>query len=286
MASRYPTSLRLLLALVLIVVSAGGSGSGDDCATVVAQPIPTDGPYLYKVDFLGITCGHMVLESRSEVRAGREVVHMIMTAWNSKFFNRIYRVDARIESWVDVQTRASVAYESVITEKGETEVTRYTIDPAEGVITAEENGEITTEPYDGEPALDPLAFIFALRAVADRADENVALRLFTSDGPIATTALVGGLEDRRTYRGRMPLLRVQPAPESGSMFSRKGEMVIWIEPGPERTLHRLDFRLSFGRLVADLRGPAAQGASRGNLHGTKDRPDDEGGSPGGGPDGP
>ena len=65
------------------------------------ETIPTDGPWLYRVEFLGITCGHMVLESRHESRDDQELVHIVMRAWNSKFFNRIYRVDARIDSWVD-----------------------------------------------------------------------------------------------------------------------------------------------------------------------------------------
>jgi hypothetical protein len=256
-----------VIVVLPIVPITGGSDAGDVEAAV--ETIPTDGPWLYKVEFLGITCGHMVLESRHESRDGQELVHIVMKAWNSKFFNRIYRVDARIDSWVDPANLTSLAYESVITEKGEMEVARYTVDAEEKTITAEEDGEVTTQAYDGGQVLDPLAFVFALRGAATRPGQDVSLRLFTSDGPLATTAGVGALEKRKTFQGRKPLMSVQPAPESGSMFSRKGEMAIWIEPGPQRTMHRLDFKLSFGRLVADLVGPAAAGASRGDLHGKK-----------------
>jgi len=269
MTFRKLLTIPCITVVLLLVLPAIGSNVGDGPPVAPAEAIPTDGPLLYKVEFLGITCGHMVLESRLEAREGRELVHIIMTAWNSKFFNRIYRVDARIDSWVDPNTLTSIVYESATTEKGETEVQRYSVDVENAMITSEEDGETTTESYDGGPVLDPLAFVFALRGIAGRPGEDVSLRLFTSDGPLDTSAVVGALEKRRTYLGRIPLLKVQPAPESGSMFSRKGEMAIWIEPGSERTMHRLDFKLSFGRLIADLKGPAAEGASRGNLHGKK-----------------
>jgi hypothetical protein len=46
------------------------------------------------------------------------------------------------------------------------------------------------------------------------------------------------------------------------MFSKKGEFVYWIDPGPARTLYRLDFKLGFGRLLAKLTGPAHEPADR------------------------
>jgi hypothetical protein len=114
-----------LVALAALALRGNGGAAG---AGPSLQALPTDGPSLYKVEYLGITCGHMVLSSELENRAGRPAYHIVMTARNSKFFNKIYRVDGRIESWVDAASLSTLSYESDITEKGERKVRRYRID--------------------------------------------------------------------------------------------------------------------------------------------------------------
>jgi len=218
-------------------------------------PIPLDGPYAYKVEYLGVTCGHMTLESRLEEYRGRPAYHIIVTARNSRFFNKIYKVDGRIDSWVDAETMSTLAYESEIIERGKKKTKRYHIDPEKGVVTAERRGKIKEIHYEGEPALDPLAFVYRGRALAEGSGTNFSLRILTDHGPAETISQVGELKRFRTYNGKRMLLRVQPLPADAEMFSRKGEFVYWIDPGPDRTLYRLDFKLGFGRLLAKLQGP-------------------------------
>jgi len=221
------------------------------------SPIPLDAPQAYKVEYLGITCGHMTLESRLEEYHGRPAYHIIVTARNTRFFNKIYKVDGRIDSWVDAETMSTLAYESVVTERGKKKIKRYHIDAEKGVVTAERRGKIKEIPYEGEPALDPLAFVYRGRALAEGTGTRFALRILTDHGPAETVSIVGELKRFRTYNGKRMLLRVQPLPADAELFSRKGEFVYWIDPGPERTLYRLDFKLGFGRLLAKLKGPVS-----------------------------
>ncbi|MFV2072500.1 MAG: DUF3108 domain-containing protein [Thermoanaerobaculales bacterium] len=223
--------------------------------------IPLDGPYAYKVEYLGLKCGHVTLQSSREVFEGRPAYHIVMTVRNSKFFNRIYKVHGRIESWIDAETLSTLAFESVIVEKGKTRIKRFHIDPEAGEVTAETHGEITTTPYDGGPALDPLAFVFRSRLLAATRETTFRLILLTEKGPVETISQVGELKRFRTFEGEKKLLRVQPMTIDAEMFSRKGELVMWIDPGGVKLLHRLDFKLGFGRLVAKLVGPAPAAGS-------------------------
>ena len=218
--------------------------------------IPIDGPFAYKVEFLGIKCGYMTLQSSRETFEGQPAYHIVMTARNSKFFNKIYKVDGRIESWVDAETLSTLAYESVIVEKGRTNIKRFHIDREAKVVTSDKHGEVTTIPYDGGPALDPLAFVFRSRLLAETPGTTFRLHLLTERGPIETVSQVGRLKRFRTFEGKKKLLRVQPMTTDAGMFSRKGEFVMWIDPGGRKLLHRLDFILGFGRLKAKLVGPA------------------------------
>jgi hypothetical protein len=253
--SRFRRTALGTLVVVAIVVSAQTSPPPPPPAVETLAEFPLDGPYQYDVEFIGITCGKMTLESRQETRDGRPVYHIVFTARNAKFFNKIYRVRSRIDAWVDAETMSSIEYLMVSNEKGETKREHYLVDRDNGLIHAEKNGEQRTIEFDGEPALDPLSFSFGVRALAGSPGSSFHLRMLTDEGTLRTVTHVQKLKKKRTINGRKRLLRVQPMPATGEMFSREGEFVMWIDPEGQRTLYRLDFKLSFGRLIASLEGP-------------------------------
>lgn len=259
---RFPRTFGWAIVLAAAVALAGGPDEeqGSDPAAVSA--IPVDSSLAYKVRYLGITCGHMTLESRLEDYRGKPAYHMIMTARNSSFFNQIYKVDGRIDSWVDVDTMSTLAYTSDITEKGKRKIKRYIIDRDAGVVRAEKHGEVETIPYDGGPALDPLAFVFRGRALAGKPGTSFSEPILTDTGPVETISKVGELKRFNTVDGKRELLPIQPMPADKVLFSKKDQVVYWIDPGPGRKLYRLDFKLGWGRLLAKLTGPAEEVADR------------------------
>jgi hypothetical protein len=244
------------LAMVAATVAFYVAGSGPPAAAPVLGEFPIEGPLAYKVEYLGVTCGHMSLESRRATFRGRDAYHVIMTARNSDFFNKIYRVDGRIESWVDAATMSTMAYRSDITEKGDRDVRQYVVDRERNVVVAEKDGKVEEVPFEAGAALDPLAFIFRGRVLAGYPETSFSLRLLTDKGVIETVTRVLEFKGMSTFDGRRVLLGVEPQTADSEMFARKGEFSYWIDPGPQRTLYLLDFKLSFGRLVARLMGPA------------------------------
>ena len=244
----------LLLVSTTVLVCRAEPQSADKTPPLPA--FPTDGPYHYKVEYLGILCGHMTLESRLEEYRGRPAYHVVMTACNSKFFNKIYRVDGQIDSWVDAETMSTLAYESDITEKGRRKIRSYRIDYEKGEVRAEKYGKVKTVPFEGEPALDPLAYVYRGRVLAGKPGMTFDLNLLTDRGVFTTGTRVGELKRFNTADGMRELLRVQPVTVDGEMFERKGEFIYWIAPDAKRTLYRLDFKLPFGRLLAKYDGPA------------------------------
>ncbi len=237
------------------ILSSSLEESSDDSAKLPEFPI--DGPYHYKVEYLGVTCGHMTLESRLEKYQGRPAYHVVMTASNTKFFNKIYRVDGQIDSWVDAETMSTLAYQSDITEKGRRKISRYEVDPRAGVVTAEKNGKAETVPFEGESALDPLAYVFRGRVLAGGPGSSFDLNLLTDKGVVATATRIGAAKEFMTPDGKIGLLRAQPMTADGEMFARKGEFIYWIRPDSTRKLYRLDFKLPFGHLLAKYAGPAS-----------------------------
>jgi hypothetical protein len=244
----------LILALATVLAIRAEPQPSDEATTLPAFPI--EGPYHYRVEYLGITCGHMTLESRLEEYEGRPAYHVVMTACNTKFFNKLYRVDGQIDSWIDAETMSTLAYESDITEKGRRKIRRYHIDYDKGVVRAEKHGKVKTVPYAGEAALDPLAYVFRGRLLAGGPGSTFELNLLTDRGVIVTGTRVGELKRFKTADGKTDLLRVQPLTADGEMFSRKGEFIYWIKPDMDRKLYRLDFKMPFGHLLAKYTGRA------------------------------
>jgi len=254
-------ALLVLLAAATVVTGAGPPAQSDSPAAAnppVDAAIPLDGPWLYEIEYLGLTCGYLTLESRREIYEGRDAYHIIMRARTSSFFDHVYRVDGRLDSWTDAATLSGIAYESVITEKKKTSISRYRVDNENQVVTRDKDGKVREIPFEGSAGLDPLAFLFRARTLAAEAGESFELRLLTDDGSLDTRSEVGDLRRRSTYEGRRDLLPVEPQPASGEMFSRQGQFVMWIDPSPERTLYRFWFKLAFGKLSARLTGPAPE----------------------------
>ncbi len=246
------------LLLVLPLCGAAGEDSIDLLPGVVPSntapaAFPLHEGVHYKVKCLGITCGHLNLSSTLEEFNGRPAYHIVMKAKNSNFFNRIYKVDARIDSWVDAQTLSTLVYESVITEKGKTSSEHFELDREAGLIRSVEKGiEKEVEFTSAEPVLDPLAFVFRLQHLAEPGGGKISLTIMTDKGPVQTISTVRGPETRRTSRGRLQLLEIEPHPADGKMFSKKGRFSMWIDPEGPVKLYILDFKLSFGHLIAKI----------------------------------
>ncbi len=222
-------------------------------AKIETVAFPVHDAVHYTVKCLGVTCGHLHLSSSIVDFGDRPAYHIVMTARNSKFFNRIYKIDIRIDSWVDAQTLSSLVYESVTTEKGKTSTERHEINWDEGIVRSVEDGvEETLEFSSSEPVLDPLAFVFRLQALAKVGGGEITLTLLTTRGPVQTIATVREPKTKRTSRGRRLLLEIEPQPADGKMFSKKGQFSLWVDPQDSTTLYILDFKLPFGHLIAKI----------------------------------
>ena len=248
-------------AAAAVIVSRDAVPDGEQ-GRVVADGLPTDGPYRYRVEYLGVKCGELTLECRRDEYEGRPAYHIIMTGRNSKFFNKIYRVDGRVDSWVDAETLATVAYRSDVSERGKREIISYRVDLETGQVSVDKNGKQSTVDFEGGPALDPVAFVFRSRVLGGDDGGEFPLDLMTDEGPIASLCEHGKLKHFDTYAGRRELRRVQVRAVDQEKYGRKGTFMLWIDPGPERTLFRLDFKLGFGRLLAKLVGKAEGSVDR------------------------
>lgn len=250
-----------LLAFVCRVGCAGDTAGVSASGAVEAVDSQVE-RLSYAVSLMGVYCGNMEINSFVETGSdGRPVRRIAVLVRTSKFFDGIYRLRSRIDSFIDPQRMTSIRYEEHSLEKKKRKDEVWVVDGEAMEVVRTKDGEITTIPIETDRAFDPLAFIFQLRTIGlDEGDEMV-LGLMTSRGVLDTVARVTKIKKIRTKMGKIEAAAVVPEPQDKMMFSKSGSMVVWIELAEPHRPCKIEFDLSFGTLVASLKGfdPAPEG---------------------------
>jgi hypothetical protein len=241
---------RLVLATVALLAIFGAvqGGATDESGSA---PFPLDERLHYQISWMGIHCGRMTLESFAEYGDEDVFYHVVMTGRSSSFFDGIYKVRGRIESWYSGNQMSSIRYRDVRQEKKKHSDDLWEIDATVGSIIHTSGGEIEEIPLDADQVVDPLAYLYRLRILAGDLGDTIPLTMVTSDGAVKINAEVVEAKRIKTPFGRRDAVRVVPRAESEKL-AKRGRVGIWIGKDERRTPYRLIFDLSFGKLVAKL----------------------------------
>jgi hypothetical protein len=248
----------LVLALVTSAVSARqarSQGLGTLAANVpTAQPrkvVPFDtGEKLtYDVRFGGIKVGtgRMEVVGTQDVR-GRE-------AWHTRFTVKggipFYKVNDRIESWIDTRTFESLRFVQDLEEGRRDKERFYEIYPEKG--TYSEKGEVEHAPTVEDP-LDDAAFMYFVRTIPLEVGKTYEFnRYFRPDrNPVQIRVL--RKETVKVPAGTYQTIVIQPVIKSKGIFSEKGHAEMWLTDDPRRLLVQMKSDLSIGSLNLYLRG--------------------------------
>lgn len=260
---RRPINRRAWMWLMASILLCGGGFAGE----TVEKPMPTEGKTVFPVDetlsysisWMGVRCGHMEIGSFVENGPDGEPVYRItVLTRTTKFFDGIYRVRSRLDSFFDPVRMTSVRYEEHSVEKKKRKDETWLVDLEAKEVVRTKNGKTTSIPVEVERAYDPLAFIFRLRTMDTVVGEETTLELMTSKGAVETVARATEYKKVRTKMGKCDAVAVIPEPRDDMMFSKSGSMVVWIDRAEPKRPCRIEFDLSFGKLVASLKkaGPA------------------------------
>jgi hypothetical protein len=253
---RYRLLAAIAIALPLTALAGAPEVGGTESARpsdVGERPFPVGERLTYAVSWVGIRCGSMEIVSFVDRSAQDHPIYRIVVfARTSRFFDGIYRVRSRLDSFFDPVRMSSVRYEERGLEKKKRKDEIWLVDDRASEVIRTKNGETTRIPIDVERAFDPLAFIFRLRTMPLDLGQVMTLGLMTSRGVAETDARVTELKDVKTKRGRCDAASVVPEPRDKMMFSKSGAMWVWLERADPHRPCKIEFDLSFGKLVASL----------------------------------
>ena len=192
-----------------------------------AVPFNVGEELTYKASFGGIPAGtaRMRVDGIEMVR-GRPAYHVVFTIDGGV---PLFRVRDRHESWIDVQTLASLRHRQQISEGRYKRTTTYEIYPERGTY---EKGD-SVHASVSHP-LDDGSFIYAIRVAGIRVGETRRDdRYFRPDrNPVVLTGL--RQEAVRVGAGTFVATVVRPSIKANGIFSENGEAQIWFSQDARR----------------------------------------------------
>ncbi len=226
-------------------------------AIVTLAPVPfaVGEELIYKATFGGIPAGsaRMRVDGIELVR-GRPAYHVVFAIDGGVPF---FRVHDKYESWIDVQTLASLRHKQIISEGGYKRNTVYEIYPERALYQRD------AEPMEASVAnpLDDGSFIYAVRSARIRAGETRRDdRYFRPDrNPVVLTGL--RQDTVSVNAGTFATTVVRPSIKANGLFSENGDAQIWFSDDASRIPVQVKTKFSKFSLTLSLQSMTAGDAS-------------------------
>ena len=243
-------------ALVLAFSQAGAQSSVPAIATDVSftqprmvVPFETGEKLTFDVRFGGIKVGsgRMEVMGLQDIR-GRE-------AWHTRFTVKggipFYKVNDRLESWIDTRTFESLRFVQDLEEGRRDKERTFEIYPDRGTFS--EKGEVEHAPSVEDP-LDDAAFLYFVRTIPLEVGKTYEFnRYFRPDrNPVQIRVI--RKETVKVPAGTYNTIVIQPIIKSKGIFSEKGHAEMWLTDDSRRLLVQMKSNLSIGSLSLYLRG--------------------------------
>jgi hypothetical protein len=204
---------------------------------------------VYDVKFgaMRVGTGSMEVMGIDDVR-GRDAWH---TVFAIKGGVPLYRVDDRLESWIDTSSFTSLRFVQETNEGRRHRTKRIELFPERGIYT--EEGATPTDKPTVEQPLDEAAFLYFLRRVPLVVGESYSFdRYFKPDrNPIRLEIL--RRERIEVPAGSFATIVVRPIIKAKGIFSENGQAEVWLTDDPRHAVVQMKAKLSFGSLTLQLR---------------------------------
>jgi hypothetical protein len=254
-----PIRLRAWICIAALIVTGHGVGASEGAgnepqpAVEAVTAFPVGERLSFAISWLGVHCGEMEITSFVESGPeGESIYRIVVLARTTKFFDGVYRVRSRLDSYFDPRRVTSIRYDENSVEKKKRKSEVWLVDLETMELVRTKNGEETRFPVEVERAYDPLAFIYRLRTMKTEVGTENVLGLMTSKGAVETVARVREHKTIKTKMGKCDAAAVVPEPRDKMMFSKSGSMVVWIDRQNPHRPCKIEFDLSFGKLSATL----------------------------------
>lgn len=248
MRATRPTPRRRRLLASLVAVAAGVAAFWSPASAARAQvgiPFGLGERAEYEVKFGGMRMGsgHMEVVGADVIR-GRDVLHTRFHIRGGPFF---FKVDDRLESWIDPATMSSLRFRQELNEGSRERERTFEFFPERATFL--EVGKDEEQPSVRNP-LDDAAFLYFVRTVPLEVGQEYAYdRYFIPDrNPVRLRVL--RRERIRVPAGEFDAIVVQPIITARGIFSENGRAEVWLSDDDRRIM--LQMKTKFAKISLSL----------------------------------
>ncbi|MBI3015699.1 MAG: DUF3108 domain-containing protein [Candidatus Tectomicrobia bacterium] len=184
--------------------------------------------------------------------AGVPVYHLVTTAESAPAVSAFYRVEDKVESFVEVRGLFPLYFKSRQQEGKYRGAKDIFFDPQTGKATYRKNQE-PTEVFPVPPGVqDALSSFYYLRTLPLKSDAPVMITMFDSKKTAQVEVQILGREKVKTLWGPVQTLKVKPILKTEGIFRRKGDVLIWLTEDFQKLPLRMESKIPIGSIVATL----------------------------------
>ncbi len=183
----------------------------------------------FSIEFEGVSAGMGSLEvAPMETINGRVCYHFVSRAKSAPFYSWLYKVDDRIESYMDKEKLESLRIVKKIREG------KYKRDDTIEFLQDQQKVQKITnkkpaELFDTWPGvLDILSAFFIARVIPLEVGKSFELPVYDIEKTYSLKIDVLAKETIRTRMGKMEAFKVRPDLKSMGLFKHKGKIDLWV----------------------------------------------------------
>ena len=196
--------------------------------------------YDVKFGFLHVGGGTMEVAGIDSVR-GRRAWHTIFHVSGGTLF---FKVNDRLESWIDVQNLVSLRHWQELSEGRRERERRFEIMPESGVVLEQGKPEAPTVAAP----LDDGAFLYFVRTIPLEVGQTYEFDRYFRPDRNPVTIRVLRRERIRVPAGEFDAIVLQPIIKTKGIFSEGGRAEIWLSDDSNRIMLQMKSKLPFGSL--------------------------------------
>jgi LysM repeat protein len=207
---------------------------------------------VFAVKYFNVTAGFGILEIEQLAGIkGHRVYKLAATATTSSFFDNIYRVHDRIESYIDVMGLFSWKYAKKLEEGGYRGHSELSFDHEKGIATKQ-----TGETYPIKSFVqDVLSELYYYRTfdLSKGKNDEVYIDVCADDGK-SYQILVNKLryETVTVDAGTFDCVVVQPHLKYEGIFKQAGDVIIWLTNDANKIPVKVESKIAIGSINAEL----------------------------------
>ncbi|MEO6529022.1 MAG: DUF3108 domain-containing protein [Gemmatimonadaceae bacterium] len=203
----------------------------------------------YDVKFGKLQVGHgsMEVRERTDVR-GRETFHTVFAIRGGIPF---FRVDDRLESWIDTRSFTSLRFAQQTNEGRYHRERRVELFPERATML--ESGEGAEEQPTVAQPLDEGGLLYFLRTLPLEVGDRYSLNRYFRPDRNPVRLEVVRRERIQVPAGTFETIVIRPTIKSSGIFSENGQAEVWVTDDERRIMVQMTAKLSFGTLHLSLR---------------------------------